>query len=195
MRMSAERRVPASQQAVWEALNDPDVLRRSIPGCESVERIGDNELAAAVTAKVGPVKARFQGRIVLGDIDPPRGYRLAGEGQGGAAGFAKGNATVTLEPDGDATLLKYDVEATVGGKLAQVGSRLVDAAARKFADDFFSRFNEIVSIGAAPLSEFVPATAPEPASETPSESGRGLPTAVWAAGLIVVVGLLLFLFT
>jgi carbon monoxide dehydrogenase subunit G len=195
MRMSAERRVPASQQAVWEALNDPDVLRRSIPGCESVERIGDNEFAAAVTAKVGPVKARFQGRIVLGDIDPPRGYRLTGEGQGGAAGFAKGNATVTLEPDGDATLLKYDVEATVGGKLAQVGSRLVDAAARKFADDFFSRFNDIVSIGAAPLSEFVPETAPEPASETASAPGRGLPTAVWAAGLIVVVGLLLFLFS
>jgi len=195
MHMSAEKRVPASQQAVWEALNDPDVLRRSIPGCESVERIGDNEFAAAVTAKVGPVKARFQGRIVLSDIDPPRGYRAAGEGQGGAAGFAKGNATVTLEPDGDATLLKYDVEATVGGKLAQIGSRLVDAAARKMADDFFSRFNEIVSIGAAPLSEFVPETASEPTSETASGSGRGLPTVVWAAGLIVVVGLLLFLFS
>ena len=191
MRMSAEQRVPASQQVVWDALNDPEVLRRSIPGCEYVEKIGDNELAAAVTAKVGPVKARFQGRIVLSDIDPPRGYRAAGEGRGGAAGFAKGNATVTLEPDGDVTLLKYDVEATVGGKLAQIGSRLVDAAANKFADDFFSRFNDIVSTAAARLSEVVPETAPEPTSEI----SRGLPTVVWAAGLIAVVGLLLFLFS
>lgn len=187
MRMSAERRVAASQQAVWNALNDPDVLRRSIPGCESVEKIGDNELAAAVTAKVGPVKTRFQGRIVLSDIDPPRGYRLAGEGEGGAAGFAKGHATVALEPDGDATQLKYDVEATVGGKLAQVGSRLVDAAARKFADDFFSRLNEIVSIDAKPETGVAPETGPK--------TGPSLPTAVWAAGLIAVVGLLLFLFT
>lgn len=191
MRMSAEQRVPATRQIVWEALNDPEVLRRSLPGCESVERIGDDQLSAAVTAKVGPVKARFQGRITLSDIDPPRGYRLAGEGQGGAAGFAKGGATVTLEPDGDATLLKYDVEATVGGKLAQIGSRLVDAAARKFADDFFSRFNEIVSIGAEPLSEVAPETAPE----APSGTGRSLPTVVWAAGLIAVVGLLLILFS
>jgi len=187
MRMSAEQRVPASRQAVWEALNDPEVLRRSIPGCESVERIGDNELAAAVTAKVGPVKARFQGRIVLSDIDPPRGYRATGEGEGGAAGFAKGNASVSLEPDGDATLLKYDVEATVGGKLAQIGSRLVDAAARKFADDFFSRFNDIVSTGTKPETQVVP--------DTVSETSRGLPTVVWAAGLIAVVGLLLLLFS
>jgi carbon monoxide dehydrogenase subunit G len=189
MRMSAEQRVPATQQVVWEALNDPEVLRWSIPGCESVNRIGDNELAAAVTAKIGPVKARFNGKIILGDIDPPNGYRLAGEGDGGAAGFAKGAATVTLEADGDTTKLKYEVEATVGGKLAQIGSRLVDAAARKMADDFFSRFNDIVSVGAAPLSEVAPESAPEP----PSETGRGLPTVVWASGLIVVVGLLLFL--
>jgi hypothetical protein len=195
MRMSAEQRVPATQQVVWEALNDPEVLRRSIPGCESVERTGDNELAAAVTAKVGPVKARFNGKIILNDIDPPSGYRLAGEGDGGAAGFAKGGATVTLEPDGDATLLKYEVEATIGGKLAQIGSRLVDAAARKMADDFFSRFNEIVSADVAPLSEIAPETASEPPSETAVESGRGLPTVVWAAGLIVVVGVLLFLFS
>ena len=108
-----------------------------------------------------------------------------------AAGFAKGNATVSLEPDGDATLLKYDVEATVGGKLAQIGSRLVDAAARKFADDFFSRFNEIVSVDAAPMSE----VAPESGLESVPETSRGLPTVVWAAGLIAVVGLLLLLFS
>jgi hypothetical protein len=193
MRMSAEQRVPATQQVVWEALNDPEVLRRSIPGCESVERTGDNELAAAVTAKVGPVKARFNGKIILNDIDPPSGYRLAGEGDGGAAGFAKGGATVTLEPDGDATLLKYEVEATIGGKLAQIGSRLVDAAARKMADDFFSRFNEIVSVGAQPETGVPSETAPEPHSETVVESARGLPTVVWAAGLIAVVGVLLYL--
>jgi hypothetical protein len=191
MRMSAEQRVPATQQVVWEALNDPEVLRWSIPGCESVNRIGDNELAAAVTAKIGPVKARFNGKIILADIDPPNGYRLAGEGDGGAAGFAKGAATVTLEPDGDATLLKYEVEATVGGKLAQIGSRLVDAAARKMADDFFSRFNDIVSSGAARQSSVVSETVPEPVPEP----GRSLPTVVWAGGLIVVVGLLLLLFS
>jgi carbon monoxide dehydrogenase subunit G len=191
MRMSAEQRVPATQQVVWEALNDPEVLRWSIPGCESVNRIGDNELAAAVTAKIGPVKARFNGKIILADIDPPNGYRLAGEGDGGAAGFAKGAATVTLEPDGDATLLKYEVDATVGGKLAQIGSRLVDAAARKMADDFFSRFNDIVSSGAARQSSVVSETVPEPVPEP----GRSLPTVVWAGGLIVVVGLLLLLFS
>ncbi len=191
MRMSAEQRIPASQQVVWQALNDPEVLRRSIPGCESVEKTGDNQLSAAVTAKIGPVKAKFRGKIVLSEIDPPRGYRLDGEGQGGAAGFVKGGATVMLEPDGDATLLKYEVEATVGGKLAQIGSRLVDAAARKMADDFFSRFNDIVSISDAPESE--PETEIEP--ETAPETGRGLPTVVWAAGLIVVVGLLLFVFS
>jgi hypothetical protein len=191
MRMSADQRVPATQQVVWEALNDPEVLRRSIPGCESVEKIGDNELAAAVTAKIGPVKARFNGKIILADIDPPNGYRLTGEGDGGAAGFAKGAATVTLEADGDATLLKYEVEATVGGKLAQIGSRLVDAAARKMADDFFSRFNAIVSVGGESETGVVSETAPEP----PSETDRSLPTVVWAAGLIAVVGVLLFLFS
>jgi carbon monoxide dehydrogenase subunit G len=195
MRMSGEQRIPAAQQVVWEALNDPEVLRRSIPGCESVERIGDNEFSAAVTAKIGPVKARFNGKITLGDIDPPRGYRLTGEGEGGAAGFARGAATVMLEPDGDATRLKYKVEATVGGKLAQLGSRLVDAAARKMADDFFTRFNDIVSTGAAPPSEIIPEIGPETASETGPETGRGLPTVVWAAGLIAVVGLLLLVFS
>ena len=191
MRMSGEQRIPAAQQVVWEALNDPEVLRRSIPGCESVERTGDNQLAAAVTAKIGPVKARFNGKITLDDIDPPRGYRLSGEGEGGAAGFVKGGATVRLEPDGDATRLKYEVEATVGGKLAQIGSRLVDAAARKMADDFFTRFNDIVSTGAAPETE--PET--EIVTGTGPETGRGLPTVVWAAGLIAVVGLLLLVFS
>lgn len=191
MRMSAEQRIPASQEVVWRALNDPEVLRRSIPGCESVERIGDDQFAAAVTAKVGPVKARFDGKIALTDIDPPRGYRLNGAGHGGPAGFAKGGATVILEPEGDATLLKYEVEATVGGKLAQLGSRLIDAAARKMADDFFKRFNDIVSVGDA--------SAPEPEAEilpkTGPETTRGLPTAVWVTGLIAVVGLFLFLFS
>jgi carbon monoxide dehydrogenase subunit G len=189
MRMSAAQRIPAPQRIVWEALNDPEVLRRSIPGCESVDRIGDGELAAAVTAKIGPVKARFTGKILLSAIDPPRGYRMTGEGDGGGAGFAKGGATVTLSADGDATMLTYDVEATVGGKLAQIGSRLVDAAARKMADDFFSRFNGIVSDRCAP------AAAGAPDTETAPESRRGLPALVWAPGLIILVGLLLFLFS
>ena len=140
MRMNAAQRIPAPQSIVWDALNDPEVLRRSIPGCERINKTGDGELAAAVTAKIGPVKARFIGKILLGDIDPPRGYRMTGEGDGGAAGFATGGATVTLEADGDATVLSYDVEATVGGKLAQIGSRLVDAAAATMADRFFATF-------------------------------------------------------
>jgi len=140
MEMTGERRIPAPRQRVWERLNDPETLKNCIPGCESVEKTSDTEFTAKVTAKVGPVKARFAGKVTLSDIDPPAGYTISGEGTGGVAGFAKGGAKVSLEEEGDETIMRYTVHAQVGGKLAQIGSRLVDGTARKLADDFFSRF-------------------------------------------------------
>jgi carbon monoxide dehydrogenase subunit G len=146
MEMTNSRVIPAPPAAVWAALNDPAILQASIPGCESLERIGDNEWRAVVAAKVGPVSAKFTGTMRMIDATPPTGYTLQFTGQGGAAGFASGEAKVTLTPaDGGNTLLTYVVKAQVGGKLAQIGSRLIDAAAKKVADDFFRRFNETLA--------------------------------------------------
>jgi carbon monoxide dehydrogenase subunit G len=143
MDMNGEYRIAASRERVWEALNDPEILRQAIPGCEELTKISDTELEAAAKAKVGPVSARFKGKVTLSNLNPPESYTLSGEGTGGAAGFAKGEATVTLVEDGEATILKYTVKASIGGKLAQVGQRLVDGAAKKMADDFFDRFSEL----------------------------------------------------
>ena len=146
MEMTSTRIVNAPPDAVWTALNDPAVLKDSIPGCESLERTTDTEWHVVVAAKVGPVSARFNGRIELADLDPPTAYTLKFEGQGGAAGFAKGEAKVSLAPSGsDATALTYTAKAQVGGKIAQLGSRLIDGAAAKMADDFFARFAERVA--------------------------------------------------
>ena len=143
--MTGEQLIPASQQDVWEALNDPDVLKACVPGCESITLVNPNEYQVLMTARVGPVSAKFRGRLSLSDIKPPTSYSLAFEGQGGAAGFAKGGAQVKLVPEKDQTRLVYDVKANVGGKLAQIGSRLVDAAAKKVADEFFKNFNDRMS--------------------------------------------------
>ncbi|MGF6769529.1 carbon monoxide dehydrogenase subunit G [Paraburkholderia sp. GAS199] len=146
MELSETHTLPVSQQRAWEALNDTSILRACIPGCESIEPDGENAYAVAMSAAVGPVKARFKGRMLLTDIDAPRTYTIVFEGQGGAAGFGKGNARVTLEPENDdATRLTYVATAQVGGKLAQIGSRLVDGAARKIAGEFFKRFGEQLS--------------------------------------------------
>jgi carbon monoxide dehydrogenase subunit G len=145
MEMKGEQLIPAPQRAVWDALNDPQMLKACVPGCESIERSGDNEYQVLMVARVGPVSAKFKGRLALSDIQPPNSYSISFEGQGGAAGFAKGGAQVRLTPDGDGTRLGYDVKASVGGKLAQIGSRLVDAAAKKVADDFFKNFNQKVA--------------------------------------------------
>lgn len=146
MDMAGEYHLPAGRATVWAALNDTGMLHRCIPGCEELERLSDTELAAKVKVKIGPVSARFAGRVTLSDIDAPNGYRISGEGQGGAAGFGKGGALVTLEEaDDGGTLLKYRAEATVGGKLAQIGSRLVQGAARKLADDFFAAFAQAMA--------------------------------------------------
>ena len=140
MEMNGSRTVPADIDTTWRALNDPEALKACIPGCESVERVSDNEYRLTMTARVGPVSARFTGRIVLADIVAPTSYTLSFEGQGGAAGFAKGEARVTLSANEPGTRIDYQVKSQVGGKLAQIGSRLVDGAAAKVADDFFARF-------------------------------------------------------
>jgi len=148
MEMNGSRTVPADVDTTWRALNDPEALKACIPGCESVERVSDNEYRLTMTARVGPVSARFTGRIVLADIVAPTSYTLSFEGQGGAAGFAKGEARVTLSANEPGTRIDYQVKSQVGGKLAQIGSRLVDGAAAKVADDFFARF--VDRLGGAP---------------------------------------------
>lgn len=140
MTMTGEVQLPATQDTVWAKLNDPEVLKVCIPGCESLEKLSDTEFQAVATNKIGPVKARFKGRVRLSDLDPPNGYRISGEGDGGVAGFAKGGATVTLQPKEGGTLLSYNVEAQIGGKLAQIGQRLINGAAKKLADQFFAKF-------------------------------------------------------
>ena len=145
MEMKGEQLVPASQADTWAALNDPEVLKACVPGCESMERVSDNEYVMLMTARIGPVAAKFKGKMTVSDIHPPQSYRIAFEGQGGVAGFGKGGAQVQLAPEAEGTRLTYQVKASVGGKLAQIGSRLVDAAARKLADDFFRTFNEKVA--------------------------------------------------
>jgi carbon monoxide dehydrogenase subunit G len=143
--MTGEQLIPLPQQATWEALNDTQVLKECVPGCESLEKISDNQYQLTMTSRIGPVSARFKGLMTLQDIDAPNGYTMTFEGQGGVAGFAKGEASVTLEPEGDATRLKYTAKAMVGGKIAQLGARLIDGVARKLSTEFFKCFNERAS--------------------------------------------------
>jgi carbon monoxide dehydrogenase subunit G len=157
MDMTGEERIGANRAEVWAALNDIDVLRQCIPGCQSLERQSDTEMTAKVKLQIGPVSATFSGKVRLSDLDPSNGYRIAGEGSGGAAGYAKGNAVVRLLDDGAGTLLRYEAKADVGGKLAQLGGRLLDATARKLAGEFFGKFSTVV---APPSAEAVPSEAP-----------------------------------
>ena len=147
MDMSGEQTILRPQAVTWSSITDPEVLKTCIPGCESMDKVGDNEYELVMGAKVGPVSAKFKGKITLADVDAPHAYTLIFEGQGGVAGFAKGQATVRLLPEGETTRLQYTAKAMIGGKLAQVGSRLVDGVAKKLADNFFTRFNEHVSGG------------------------------------------------
>jgi carbon monoxide dehydrogenase subunit G len=208
MDMSGERRIPAPRQKVWEGLNDPNVLKASVPGCETLEKVSDTEFRATASIKIGPIAARFSGRIFLTDIDPPRGYTISGEGQGGVAGFAKGSAHVHLDEDANFTVLRYQVNAQVGGKIAQLGARLIDATAKSMADAFFDRFvNEVagapVEAGAEGAAALVAsATEPRPA-RTPAPSvsvfsliprePMGLPRVAWIGGAIcLAIFLLIF---
>ena len=145
MDMTGEYRIPASRQIVWEALNDPEMLKKCIPGCEELTKESDNVFAATVKMSIGPVNARFKGKVRLEDLDPPNGYRIAGEGEGGVAGFAKGGATVKLTEVPEGTNLIYNAEANVGGKLAQLGQRLIAGSAKKIADKFFANFTAELS--------------------------------------------------
>lgn len=150
MQMNDSQRIAASKDKVWAALNDPAVLKQCIPGCQALDMASPTEMTATVVFKVGPVKATFGGKVTLSDLDPPNAYRISGEGTGGVAGFAKGGATVRLESEGaDVTILHYDVDAQIGGKLAQLGSRLIDSTAKKLAGEFFTAFGNAVTTAQA----------------------------------------------
>ena len=192
MEIKGEYKIAAPRDKVFAALNDAAILQACIPGCESLEKTSDTEMKAKVRLRIGPVSASFTGKVTLSDIDPPNGYRISGEGQGGVAGFAKGGAVVTLRDDGGATVLDYNVDAQVGGKIAQVGARLIDGTARKLADEFFGKFAAMVG-GPAPAAVAGTASAAETPSVAPAPSAaaqRGykhwLVIGIGAAVLIVI---------
>jgi carbon monoxide dehydrogenase subunit G len=196
MEMTGEYRIPAPRQRVWEALNDPAILKACIPGCRQLEKVSDTDFTAIVATKVGPVSATFRGSVNLSDLDPPNGYTLTGQGQGGAAGFARMGARVSLKQESDDTLLAYAAQADIGGKLASVGSRLVQTVARKNADDFFSAFAR--HLGGTGVQEPGPAISPAgvaavPAAGQPAEWGLGLgaPVPAWLVVFGTALGLAL----
>jgi len=200
MDMTGEYKIAASRERVWAALNDPQTLRQAIPGCEELNKLSDTELEAAAKAKIGPVSARFKGKVTLSELNPPESYTLTGEGTGGAAGFVKGEAKVALTSEGDATILRYTVKATIGGKLAQLGQRLVDGAAKKMADEFFDKFAELaggkVAPPAAAQAKVEPAKAPMPANDNrtrgPLEPPAWLPALIIVAAIVAVLVVFLF---
>jgi uncharacterized protein len=189
MNLSGEHRIEAPREQVWAGLNDPDILKQAIPGCQEIEKTSATEFTATVKAKVGSVSAKFSGLVHLSDLDPPNGYTISGEGKGGAAGFAKGGAKVRLEEDGTATILHYEVNAQVGGKLAQIGARLIDGTARKLAGEFFDNFAAAV----AGPGQAAPAEEPS-VLEATEKSDSGLPQSIWVAGVIAAVLVLLAIF-
>jgi len=186
MDMHASRQLAVTQQQAWDALNDPEVLKLCIPGCDKVESTGPQHYTVAVAVKVGPVSARFAGKIRLADMNPPQSYTLHFDGQGGAAGFGKGTAQVQLTPDAAGCLLAYTVHAQVGGKLAQLGQRLVDGAARSMAEDFFKRFDDEMLRRYPPVAP-PDAAAPPAAQLAPAAAGTGVPLWVWIGGALALV--------
>lgn len=205
MDMTGEYKIAAPREKVWAALNDPEILRQAIPGCEEIKKLSDTELEASAKAKIGPMSARFSGKVILSDLNPPAGYTLTGEGSGGAAGFAKGEAKVSLTEDGDATILRYAVKAIIGGKLAQLGQRLIDSAAKKMADEFFEKFADLAGgriLPPAPAAPEPTATAGQvtrsslPANDDLraklSEPPVWLPAAVIIGAIVVVLIVALF---
>lgn len=202
MQLSGEQKIHASRQAVWAGLNDPDVLRRSIPGCVSLERLADDRMQAVVEVKIGPIGARFNGAVTLSDLVPPESYTISGEGQGGTVGNAKGGAKVRLTEAADGTLLSYDVEAQVGGRLAQLGGPIIDATAKQLAAKFFRQFGEVVGQPPTAVPEAPAAVAEKPAAAAPLApsviSMPAAPTAsttpwgwITALALAVVAGFML----
>ena len=195
MELTGTQTLPVTQQIAWDALNDPEILKASITGCEQLERTSENEFSAAVTAAIGPVKARFKAKLTLSDIDAPNSYKIRFDGQGGAAGFGKGEARVALTAVGAATRLDYTAQANVGGKLAQIGSRLVDAASRKLANEFFTKFNAELQRRYAP-ADVAPAVALDavPAAGSPAgDMSTGGIFGVLALVLAALVAVAVFL--
>ncbi|HSZ75175.1 MAG TPA: carbon monoxide dehydrogenase subunit G [Rhizomicrobium sp.] len=196
--------IPASPETVWDAIRDPEVLKACIPGCESVERSGDTEFQARAILKIGPLKATFAGKVALAELDPPRRCLLKGEGQGGVAGFARGEAEVLLAPEGDGTALSYMAKTVVGGELAQIGQRLIDGAAKQIADDFFARFAQMVraeplpepqDVGLVPELALAEEILPPPTVDLGTARPReGLKPEIWMIGLITIMVILLVLF-
>ena len=185
--------IGAAPQKVWEGLNDPSVLKNCIPGCEQLDKTSPTDFIATARLKIGPLSAAFKGKVSLSELDPPHRCKLSGEGQGGVAGFAKGGAEVVLTPSGTGTVLTYTAKATVGGKLAQIGQRLIDGAAKQIADDFFKRFSaELERPTLVPDPEVEP--APRPAEAAADAPRPGLTPVVWVTGLIAVIVALLLLF-
>lgn len=214
MDMTGERRIAAPRQAVWNGLNDTEILKASIPGCERLEKTSDTEMKAVAAVKLGPISARFNGAVTLSDIDAPNSYTIMGEGQGGVAGFAKGGAKVFLSDEAGATLLKYAVHAQVGGKLAQLGARLIDATAKQMAEQFFTKFSGEVerpfiheavpeAVGMAPPQAAVPPPHGAPTHAAPPSAVSmfdlvprepfGLPIVAWAGIGVFTVMVVLWL--
>lgn len=180
MEMTGEQLIPAAQAEVWRGLNDPEVLKACISGCESIERLSDTEYTVVTTTAIGPVKAKFRGKLLLADLAPPNSYSLFFDGQGGAAGFGKGSAKVSLAAEGAGTRLSYAVKAQVGGKLAQIGSRLIDGVAKKLADDFFAAFKQKM------------AGPPPGAAAAAIEAAPGAAPLWWVVAIIVAMFLLAY---
>jgi len=209
MDFTGRYRIPAPPQVVWAALNDPEVLKACIPGCQSIAKDDDTHFQAVATLKIGPVKATFKANIALAEMDPPHRCLLKGEGQGGVAGFARGEAEVLLTAEGDGTALTYTAKASVGGKLAQIGQRLIDGAARQIADDFFARFAAsltppaldaedgemmVISPEFAPEIATPPSATAEAADDEATARREGVAPEIWVVGLIGVIVILLVLF-
>lgn len=191
MEMKAQQSIAAGRRRVWDALNDPKALKAAIPGCESFERSGENQFTARITNRIGPVKASFGFVIELSDLDPPNSYVLHGKGQGGAAGFANGSARVSLEDDGENTVLTYELDASVGGKLAQLGGRLIDGAAKKLADEFFSRLGEVIAGEEEEAPQEAEDDEPEAADE-PEAGSRPASATLIRLGAILLIAAVLF---
>ena len=188
--------IPAAPAAVWSALHDPQVLAAAIPGCEAVDKLSATEFKARAMLKIGPVKARFEGKVELRELEPPSGIAhammLKGEGQGGAAGFARGESQVFISAQGEGSLLEYDAKAVVGGRIAQVGQRLIDSAAKALADEFFAKFAASMHPSAAPAPV---SSAPTPPAAESKPSEEGLAPQIWVAGLIGIIVILLIVFS
>jgi carbon monoxide dehydrogenase subunit G len=193
MELSGTEMIPQPIRRVWDGLNDPAILKACISGCEEIIKLADNEYQVVLMAAVGPVKARFNGKLLLSDINPPSSYSLVFEGTGGAAGFAKGGAHVALSEDGPVTKLVYNANAKIGGKIAQVGSRLIEGVARKIAADFFARFNDIVAQPAVPERTEPPSAvvSTDQAAVIPNKPGK-VPALLWIVLAVLAVSLLIY---